>query len=197
LEMIGRNIQIEARIVDDLLDVTRITRGKLEIVREEIDIHEVIKDAVDIVRSDVDGKSQTVAVALGAKESRLWGDKMRLQQMLWNVLKNASKFTPVDGEIAVHTRNERGRIVIEVTDNGIGIEAEALARIFDPFEQADESVTREFGGLGLGLAIGKATVDAHGGTMHARSAGQGTGATIAIELPLDLGPVPGGTRPSR
>jgi two-component system CheB/CheR fusion protein len=184
--MIRRNVAIEARFVDDLLDVTRITRGKLEIVPEDIDLHEVVAHAVEIARPDADAKSQGVSVSLDAGESRLRGDKARLQQMLWNVIKNASKFTPTGGQIAVETRNEDGRIVIDVTDDGIGIEPEALGRIFDPFEQADGSVAREFGGLGLGLAIAKATVDAHEGTILARSAGRGKGATLTIELPLKV-----------
>ena len=190
LDMIRRNVQLEAHFVDDLLDVTRIARGKMEIVRAPLDLHEAIAHAVEISRSDFEPKKQRLTVALDATEHRLDGDAPRLQQVVWNLLKNASKFTPESGEITLRTRNEEApggrRLLLEVTDTGIGIEAETLPLIFDPFAQANAAITREFGGLGLGLAISKATVEAHGGEIRAESAGLGRGATVCVSLPLFL-----------
>ena len=115
------------------------------------------------------------------------GDATRLQQVFWNLLKNASKLTPAGGTIHVATRNEPDRVIVEVSDSGIGFEQEAVARIFDPFIQASQEVTRRFGGLGLGLAISKATMEAHAGTLSARSAGRDQGATFTVALPLRTG----------
>ncbi len=184
LAMIQRNVQIEAHFIDDMLDVTRIARGKMEIVREPTSLHEAITQAVEIAAPDMQGKAQTLTVSLHAGEHTLQGDSRRLQQVFWNLLKNASKFTPARGAISISSRNEAGRIVVEVRDSGIGFEPDAAERIFIAFEQADKAVTREFGGLGLGLAISKATVDAHGGALRAESAGPGKGASFIVELPL-------------
>ena len=184
LEMIERNVQIEAHFIDDLLDVTRITRGTLEFVTEPTDVHQAIRGAVEVTTSDLERKRQTLAVELKAKKHGLIGDATRLQQLFWNLLKNASKFTPEAGKIRVTTRNKSGKIVVEVSDNGVGFEPEAVTRIFQAFEQASAEVTREFGGLGLGLAISKATADAHGGTLRAHSEGPHRGATFTVELPL-------------
>jgi len=184
VEMIRRNIHVEARLVDDLLDLTRIARGKMEVVPGLMDVHEAIGQAVEISRPDIEAKQQRLTVLLEARKHSIQGDSARLQQVVWNLLKNASKFTPEGGEICVRCRNARSRLIIEVSDTGIGIKADALERIFDPFEQADERITRQFGGLGLGLAISKATVEAHDGVLHARSDGPGKGATFALELPL-------------
>ena len=186
LEMIERNVQIEAHLIDDLLDLTKITRGRLEIVRQPMDLHQAVQHAVEITAADVQGKSQQVTVALDAAEHALQGDTTRLQQVFWNLLKNASKFTPDDGSIRITSRNESGRVVVEVSDTGVGFEAEAATRIFDAFTQANDEVMQKFGGLGLGLAISKATVDAHGGSLRARSDGLGQGATFTVELPLSV-----------
>ena len=185
LEMIQRNVQIEAHLIDDLLDVTRITRGKLEIVREPVDLHESVRRAVEVAAGDIQGKGQHITVELRAAEHELRGDSTRLQQIFWNLLKNASKFTPDGGAITVTSRNEPGRIVVEVADTGIGFEPEAVNRIFQAFEQANPDVTRQYGGLGLGLAISKATADAHGGGLRARSEGRGRGAVFTVDLPLE------------
>lgn len=182
--MIERNIQLEAHFIDDLLDVTRISHGKMEIVREDMDLHQAARRAAEISAPDLENKGQPLIVELDAAEYRLSGDFARLQQALWNLLKNASKFTPQGGVIRLHSHNEDGAIVIAVTDTGIGLEPEAIERVFHPFEQADPSITRQFGGLGLGLAIAKATVDAHDGAMSAASPGRGQGATFTIRLPL-------------
>ncbi len=187
LKMIERNIRIEAHLIDDLLDVTRISQGKLAIARAEVDLHEAIRTALEISMPDIDAKSQQLSVALDATEYRLSGDERRLQQVVWNVLKNASKFSPAGGSIQLRTRNEGVSIVVEITDSGVGMEGDVVEKIFNPFEQADATVAREFGGLGLGLAISKATVEAHGGKLAARSLGRGKGATFTATLPLDTG----------
>ena len=184
LDMIRRNVQLEAHFVDDLLDVTRITRGKLELVRDEMDVHEAIRHALEISAPDMRSREQEFVLDLGASEHRLIGDTRRLQQVFWNLVKNASKFTPSGGRITVCTRSIGERMIVTVSDTGVGFEPEAAARIFNPFVQASAEVTREFGGLGLGLAISRATVEAHGGTIRAESAGRGKGATFTVELPL-------------
>lgn len=186
LAMIRRNILIESRFVDELLDITKIERGKMELVRVPMDVHEAIQHAVEISRPDVETKAQQLTVALEAPAHHLNGDFSRLQQVVWNLLKNASKFTPVGGEIRLQTRNEAGALVIEVSDRGIGLEPEAAARIFDPFTQADAAITREYGGLGLGLAIAKASVLGHGGEIRVESEGLGRGATFFVTLPLAM-----------
>ncbi len=186
-EMIQRNVQLEAHFIDDLLDVTRISHGKLEIAREEMDLHEAATRAVEVSTPDIEAKGQTLTVALDAAEHRLRGDSSRLQQALWNLLKNASKFTPSGGRISLRSHNvSPGWLVFEVTDSGIGMDAVVLEKIFNPFEQADPSITREFGGLGLGLAIAKATVEAHGGELRASSDGLDKGSVFTLSLPLAI-----------
>ncbi len=184
LAMIRRNVQLEAQLVDDLLDVTRIVHGKMELMRVAMDMHDVVSRAAEITRSEIEAKQQQLTVLLQAQRHHLTGDPTRLQQVVWNLVKNASKFSPESSEIRVMTRNEGDRLIVEVTDQGIGIEAEALARIFDAFAQANAAITREFGGLGLGLSISKATVEAHGGTLCAMSPGRERGATFLFSLPL-------------
>ena len=185
-EMIERNVQLEAHFIDDMLDVTRIARGKMEIVRADMDLHDAARRAVEVSSPDLEGKGQTLTVALESTDHRLHGDFARLQQAMWNLLKNASKFTPAGGRIGLRSWNEPGRIVVEITDTGIGMEADVVSRIFDPFEQADPSIAKRFGGLGLGLAIAKAAVEAHDGELLADSAGPGLGATFTMRLPLTV-----------
>jgi two-component system CheB/CheR fusion protein len=185
LEMIANNVQIEARFIDDLLDMTRLARGKLELAREIVDVHEVLKRAIEVSRGDIEGRQQKLAVSLRAKRHTVTGDRTRLQQVFWNLLKNASKFTPKGGKIRVVSRDNGDRIAAIFSDNGIGIEPDALPMIFNSFTQGSKEVTKEFGGLGLGLAISQATVDAHNGTLRAKSRGQNKGATFIVELPLE------------
>lgn len=184
LKMIRRNIQLEVRLIDDLLDLTRLERGKIEILDEEVDVHKAIRRAVEVSTPDIEARGQCLEMALDAARHHLRGDMTRLQQVCWNLLKNSSKFTPNGGRIRLASHNEPGRIVIVVTDNGIGIEPDSLRKIFLPFEQADDSIARSHGGLGLGLAIAKANVDAHGGQITATSAGRDHGATFTFTLPL-------------
>ncbi|MEP6607729.1 MAG: PAS domain S-box protein [Burkholderiaceae bacterium] len=184
LEMIRRNIKIESHLIDDLLDLTRITRGRLEVVTEPMDLHAAVSGAVEVCASDIHGKIQTLQVSLEATRHQTEGEPNRLQQVVWNLLKNASKFTRRGGEIRLSTRNEENRFVLTVSDSGIGIHPNALPTIFDAFSQGGEWVAREYGGLGLGLAIAKATVEAHGGTIKAASGGPNQGSTFTVELPL-------------
>lgn len=187
LGMITRNVQLEVSLIDDLLDLTRVGRGKLELAREECDLHHIIHRAVEVVSSDLAGKAQRLTVALDAPVHRLTGDCTRLQQVCWNLLKNASKFTPEGGAITIRSRAGKREdcVEVEVSDTGIGMDAGVVERIFHPFEQADLSITKQFGGLGLGLAISKAVVAGHGGELRAASPGRGRGATLTVSLPLD------------
>ena len=185
LQMIRRSVKIESNLIDDLLDYTRIARGKLEIDSEPIELHAAITDAVEISRWDIRDKKQKLTVALDAERDRTRGDFARLQSVVWNLLKNASKFTPEGGEISVRSWLESGSFVLAVADSGLGIESPTLPAIFEPFGQADEWMSREFGGLGLGLALSKATVEAHGGTIEAHSVGRDRGATFTVKLPLN------------
>ena len=185
VEVLRRNVKAELMLIDDLLDVTRISSGKLEMARQTTDMHEVIHSAADVCAGDFNGKRQRLGLALHAARHVVSGDPSRLQQVVWNLLKNASKFTPAEGEIRVVTSNVNDRLVVVVADTGIGIAGDALPTIFDAFAQEGPWVTSEFGGLGLGLAIAKATVEAHQGTLTAASGGRNQGATFTIELPLD------------
>lgn len=184
LEMIQRNIQLEARLIDDLLDLSRITHNKVELQLADIDLHEVVKNAADVCRTDVDGKQQQLVVELDARHSHVRGDAARLQQVFWNLLKNAAKFTPQNGRLSIQSYNYKNVVRIDVTDSGMGIEKSLLPKIFTPFEQGGgASFSAKFGGLGLGLAISKATVDAHGGRLTAQSEGKNSGAVFTVELP--------------
>ena len=184
VELIRRNVRAELMLIDDLLDVTRISSGKLEMSRNQTDMHEVVHAAADVCAGDFAAKRQRLGLSLQAARHVVPGDASRLQQVVWNLLKNASKFTPNEGEIRVATSNVEDRFVLVVADTGIGIAGEALAQIFDAFAQEGPWVTSEFGGLGLGLAIAKATIEAHHGTLVAASPGRNQGATFTVELPL-------------
>ena len=182
--MIRRNVELEAKLIDDLLDLTRIGRGKIHLHLETLDAHQVVRHALSVSATDeMAMKHLQLNADLAADRHHVRGDAARLQQVVWNLLKNAIKFTPAGGAITVATRNDEiGRLVIEVTDTGVGIEPDVLPRIFDAFEQGEVAVARHFGGLGLGLAISKGLVAAHGGTIAAHSAGRNRGATFTVTL---------------
>jgi len=184
LEMIRRNVKIESHLIDDLLDLTRVTRGQFEVVTEPMDIHAAIRGAVEICEADIRGKDQTLTIDLDADTHVLNGDYTRLQQVVWNLLKNASKFTRRGGAIRLSTVSEGKKFCLTVADNGIGIISTVLPTIFDAFSQGGEWVAREYGGLGLGLAISKATIEAHDGSIKVESGGAGLGSTFTVELPL-------------
>ncbi len=180
LKMIARNVELEARLIDDLLDLTRIARGKLRLQLQKTDVHTVLRHALEIVREGDCPPGLDLQVELGATESALEGDPTRLQQVFWNLLRNATKFTQPGGRVVVQTENRKpGTISISVSDTGAGIAPEHLRKIFDAFEQVSE----RHEGLGLGLAISKAIVDLHGGQIRAESAGLCRGATFIVELP--------------
>jgi len=181
--MIRRNIELEARLIDDLLDLTRVANGKLSLALETVDVHEVIESVLELFRSEIQIKQQDVRVDLRAKHHYVRGDRARLQQMLWNLVRNAAKFTPDGGHIYVRTRDERMRVEIEVEDTGIGIAPDEIGKLFHAFEQGSHNHTRQFGGLGLGLAVTRALTEAHGGSVSARSPGAHCGATFTIVLP--------------
>lgn len=185
LQIIQRNVKAELHLIDDLIDVTRISAGKLEMASEATDMHQVIRNAADVCEGDFSARRQRLRLELRAPRPAVRGDSQRLQQVVWNLLKNAAKFTPVEGEIRVASLNDGGRFVFTVSDTGIGIEPAALATIFEAFAHEGPWVTREFGGLGLGLAIARSTVEAHGGSLRASSEGRGRGATFTVELPVE------------
>jgi hypothetical protein len=183
LEIIKRNVRLQARLIDDLLDLTRITRGKLQLHFEPVDANAVARDAIEIANSAILSKELKVSTELDAEKRYIHADSIRLQQIFWNLINNAAKFTSLGGQIAVRTYNDNaGHFRFEITDNGIGIERERLASIFTPFEQADPSVSRQFGGLGLGLAISKRLVELHHGRIEAESRGRSFGTTFRITL---------------
>ncbi len=183
LRMMRRNVELEARLIDDLLDLTRISKGKLQIRPVIADLHQLLQQTAEIIGSDTVAKHVRLSFALGAGRHHVMGDATRLQQVFWNIMKNALKFTPIGGSVTLRTQNnEAGQIIVRITDTGIGIRPEALAQIFAAFEQGETTFQQRFGGLGLGLAIARAIVELHDGQIHAESAGVGHGSTFVITL---------------
>ena len=181
--MMRRNVELEAKLIDDLLDVSRVISGKLPLRMEHVALHEVLRHVLEVCAADRECKQLRVETDLSAAPDTVVGDSARLEQVFWNLLKNAIKFTPQGRRIKLRTRDlAGGRIRVEVIDSGIGIPAEAIPRLFNAFEQGNAGVTHQFGGLGLGLAISKAVVDLHGGTIRAESDGLDKGATFVVEL---------------
>ncbi|MHA3773753.1 PAS domain-containing hybrid sensor histidine kinase/response regulator [Verrucomicrobiota bacterium sgz303538] len=181
---IHRNIEVQAHLIDDLLDQTRIARGKLELHRKKVSIHAVLEQVLRILENEFTAKQLQVRVELHAANSQLEADEARLHQILWNLLKNAIKFTSHHGTITVRTGTPApNRVRVEVSDTGIGIEPELLPRLFHPFEQGGTAVTRQFGGLGLGLAISQKIAELHGGTLSGHSEGKNRGSTFILEMP--------------
>jgi two-component system, chemotaxis family, CheB/CheR fusion protein len=181
LKMVRGNVELEMRLIEDVLDLSRIARGKLTLQLRKADAHELLQSALEIVRSDIEQRHLSPFVALDASRHELVADAPRLQQVFWSVLHNACKFTPENGTVSVRSYNPSPRrITIEISDNGIGIEPQFVEKVFYAFEQADSQSE----GLGLGLAISKAIVEMHTGTIRAHSEGLGKGATFVIELPV-------------
>jgi len=189
LPMIRRNVALESRLIDDLLDLTAITAGKVHLQRERVDMHQLTRAVVAMVQETLGEKEIALDLHLRAEHPWVDADQARMQQVLWNILRNAAKFTPRGGRIAVRTASEGGEFTLACTDSGIGISHEALPRIFRPFEQADADVARGFGGLGLGLAIAQGLMHQHGGQIRASSEGRGSGATFSITLPCAEAPL--------
>jgi signal transduction histidine kinase len=185
---IRKNVELEARLIDDLLDLTRIMRGKLALNLRLRDIHGILQDAIANVRPDLEEKKITLQLDLAAAHQTVSADDVRLQQVFWNIVKNAAKFTPEGGTITVSTRDalKQASVVVSITDTGIGLSHEELTRIFDAFSQGDHAVggrSHRFGGLGLGLTISRSLVEQHHGVLSASSAGRGKGSTFTITLP--------------
>jgi signal transduction histidine kinase len=190
LAMMRRNIELEARLIDDLLDLTRINRGKIDLQREAMDLRQVVEHAVCTTCGEAMTANRVrVVTELPPGDWQLWADSSRLTQVFWNLLTNALKFTPTGGTIRVCLQREEAppRLVFEVADTGVGIEPELLPRIFEAFEQGGSGGTRR-SGLGLGLAISKAIVELHGGELGVRSDGKGRGTTFTVRLPIVLTP---------
>lgn len=187
LPMIRRNVALEARLIDDLLDLTAISAGKVNLRRARVDMHQLAEAVVGMVRESLAEKDIRLELRLEARYPWVDADQARMQQVLWNIVRNAGKFTPQGGRIELRTRNVDGTFLLSCTDSGIGIEAEALPRIFRPFEQADSEVSRSYGGLGLGLAIAQGLMHQHGGRIRASSDGRGSGSTFTISLPVAEG----------
>lgn len=183
--MIRKNVALEARLIDDLLDLTRITRGKLLLQLQHADIHTLLYQSFELLRADAENKQLVISFDLSAPERVVNGDPVRLQQVFWNVIKNAVKFTPPGGSITMRSREGSGHtVVIEIADSGMGMDPEELPRIFDAFAQGAQSGPHRFGGLGLGLSISKLLVQLHHGRIDATSDGLGQGSSFRIELPL-------------
>ncbi len=186
--IIRRNAELEARLIDDLLDHSRIRHGKLNLVRSPVDIHDLLTQTEEIVRSEGTSKRVTIVFDKKAPDHFVFGDSARLQQVFWNIIKNGVKFTPAGGEVRIVTSNSDGELLVRVTDTGIGIAPEALPKIFQAFEQGSLP-TGSFGGLGLGLAISRAIVQMHGGRIEVESEGVGRGATFSVALKTVAAPV--------
>jgi PAS domain S-box-containing protein len=184
-DVIRRNVELEAKLIDDLLDLTRIKTGKVKMEMRDVNIHAILSDAILIVRSEIEQKKLVLSQKLESPQSFVSGDQTRLQQIFWNVLKNAVKFAPPNGKIDVHAHTLDNNYVVTVTDTGIGMTPQELARVFDAFKQGDHSIdARRFGGLGLGLTISKKFVELHSGTIEAFSEGRNRGSVITIKFPL-------------
>jgi PAS domain S-box-containing protein len=184
---IRNNVELEARLIDDLLDITRISHGKISLNLEPVDVHGILEQAITTVRSDLEEKHIKLDVNFSAKYATVKGDAVRLQQVFWNVLKNAVKFTPAAGRISLSTAIQSPDLVITVTDNGIGMTESELDRIFEAFAQGEHGAgggSHRFGGLGLGLAISQNLVKLHAGCIQATSRGQNCGSTFTVMLPL-------------
>jgi len=181
LQMIRRNVELEARLIDDLLDLTRIDRGKVQLNFEIVDAHTLLQSALEICQAEIDRKHLKPSFNLGARKVHLRADPARLQQIFWNLINNAVKFTPANGQTTITTSNDSGgQLRVEIADTGMGIEQEMLPKIFDAFEQGGRT---QSGGLGLGLAISKTLVEAHKGTIAAKSAGRDKGSTFTLVFP--------------
>jgi PAS domain S-box-containing protein len=184
LNIVARNTRVQAQLISDLLDISRIVAGKLQLEMQPVDVESIVRDAVETLRQDAETKGIDVQTTLEATRP-VSGDSARIQQVVWNLLANAIKFTPQGGHIAVTLRNSGAQVEISVADDGAGIRPDFLPHVFERFHQADRSITRRYGGLGLGLAIVKHLVELHGGSVRAESAGEGLGATFTVALPAN------------
>jgi signal transduction histidine kinase len=185
LAVIERNTRAQVQLIDDILDVSRIVSGKLRVEIRPCELLDVIGAGIDVVRPAAEARGITLNVRLDPSASRTACDSVRIQQVVWNLVSNAVKFTPKGGHVDVSLSREESSIQIRVTDNGQGMSADLLPRIFDRFRQADSSTRRKVTGLGLGLSIVRYIVEAHGGTIEAASSGEGQGSTFTVRLPVN------------
>jgi PAS domain S-box-containing protein len=184
VQMLRRSVELEARIIDDLLDLTRIAKGMLSFSPEDADVHEVLQFLVGICHSEFHQKRLALSMQLNARRHYVHTDAGRLQQVLWNIIRNAAKFTEPDGAITISTSNDSlSNLRIEISDTGIGMTRETISRLFRPFEQGDERLSRRYGGLGLGMAISHALVELLGGAITAESGGLGKGSLFTVTFP--------------
>ena len=186
IDVIDRNARAQVKLIDDLLDLSRIMTGKLRLDLHQISFASVVEAAVDSAMPSAAAKDIRLKAILGANRDVVSADGARLQQVVWNLLTNAIKFTPKGGQIQVLLQRVNSHLELSVSDTGIGIPASYLPQVFDRFSQKDSSTTRAFGGLGLGLAICKQLVELHGGSIKAASQGEGKGATFSVQLPLSI-----------
>ena len=184
IEQISRGAQLQAHLIDDVLDVSRIVSGKMRLSRETVDIKRIVSNSVDAVRPTADAKNITLAMSIDPSLGAIVADPTRLQQVLWNLLTNAVKFTPRRGTVRVEAGQSDSHIQLAVADSGEGIDRDFLPHVFEPFRQAENPNTRIHGGLGLGLSIVRYIVEAHGGTVTADSGGRGQGSTFTVTLPI-------------
>lgn len=184
LEVIERNARLQTQLIEDLLDVSRILRGKLLLTTQPVNLATVVESALETVRLSADAKGIVLQKDLPETSIYVSGDSSRLQQIVWNLLSNAVKFTPTDGHITITIQQQNGEVLIQVEDTGKGISAEFLPYVFDYFRQEDSTTTRKFGGLGLGLAIVRHLTELHGGSVEVKSPGEGLGNTFTVRLPV-------------
>jgi CheY-like chemotaxis protein len=184
LEVIERNVRAQTRLIEDLLDISRIIAGKLKLEKTIVDLASIAQTTVDSLRPAAQERRLNLGYSQDVPSVPFEGDAARLQQVVWNLVSNAIKFTPEDGRVEVHLSTPNDTAVITVADAGIGVKPEFLPRLFDRFTQEDSSTTRRYTGLGLGLAIVRHIVELHGGTVEARSEGEGKGAVFTVALPL-------------
>jgi CheY-like chemotaxis protein len=184
VKLMRRNVELEARLIDDLLDLTRIVKGKLPLHFETADVHALVTAVTRIYQSEIHAKQLKLDLQLDAERHFARVDTGRLQQVFWNILKNATKFTPEEGRIGIQTRNVDGSLKVLFTDEGIGMTRELLGRLFRPFEQGAGDNVRRYGGLGLGMAISKALIEAQSGEIAAQSAGPNCGSSFTVTLPV-------------
>jgi hypothetical protein len=182
LERIARNARVQARVIDDLIDVSRIVTGKVNLTFEPVDLRDVVNGGVDDIRTAAETKGVRLSVDVPSEPCVVSGDRVRLQQVVWNLLTNAITFTPPAGSVSLSLAIAGDMLELSVRDTGVGISASFLPHVFDRFRQADGSITREHGGLGLGLAIVKELTELHGGAVSVSSAGPDLGATFLVRF---------------